>query len=200
MKKSTKKRQFDAVVLGCSAGGISALKQVLPQGPQKLPFALLIVQHIAANAGDLLAKTFANQHPNLPIKEAEDKEAIIAGTVYFAPPNYHLLVERDHKLALSIDAPVCYCRPSIDVLFETAARCFGERLVGVVMTGANNDGSFGLAQIQAHGGLTVVQNPKTADTPYMPAAALARIIPDHVLSLTQIASLIIQLANEQESN
>jgi two-component system chemotaxis response regulator CheB len=125
----------------------------------------------------------------LPVKEAEDKEPIQPGTVYFAPPDYHLLIDRGPAFALSSDEPVHFSRPSIDVLFDSAADIYGERLIGVILTGANQDGAEGLAAIGHAGGRTVVQDPVSAAVAYLPEAALQEGPVDFVLSLAQLRDL-----------
>jgi two-component system chemotaxis response regulator CheB len=131
----------------------------------------------------------------LPIREAEDKEPVAAGTVYFAPPDYHLLLDVGPILVLSADAAVHYSRPSIDVLFESAAVVYGERLLGIVLTGANEDGTAGCEAVQRAGGLTLVQHPGSAQSPAMPASALRRVDPRCVLPLEEIAELLGTLGN-----
>src|SRR5262249_12340639 len=137
----------------------------------------------------LLVEIFAPKCA-LPVREAEDKEPVRAGTVYFAPPDYHLLVETGPHLALSADEPVHYSRPSIDVLFESAADVFGERLLGIILTGASDDGAAGLEAVHRAGGLTVVQEPHSAYASLMTESALKRGPVDFVLSLEQIAELL----------
>jgi len=122
----------------------------------------------------------------LTVKDADEKEAIRPGFVYFAPPNYHLLIETDHTFGLSIDPKVNYSRPSIDVLFENAANVYGPRLISILLTGANNDGAKGLRLIKEKGGLVIVQDPRSAEFPFMPEAALQVVKPDFVLGLAEL--------------
>lgn len=184
---------YAAVAIGVSTGGLRALKTILCALPPDFPMPLLIVQHIDRDAGAGLAHLLDSRCA-LKIKEADDQDAILSGTAYLAPANYHLLVEdRDH-LTLSVDPPVSFARPSIDVLFESAAEIFGPQLIGIVLTGANFDGSRGLARVKACGGLAVVQDPKEAEAAQMPRAALACAEVDHVLPLASIAPLLEQLA------
>jgi two-component system chemotaxis response regulator CheB len=131
---------------------------------------------------------------SLNIKEADEKENIQAGYVYFAPPNYHLLIENDKTFSLSTDEKVNYSRPSIDVLFESAANAYGPRLAAIILTGANNDGAEGLRRIKQKGGLVIVQDPQSAENSYMPAAALKAVKPDFVLSLVEIGRWLTQAA------
>lgn len=186
MKKSVK---YQAVVIGVSAGGIAALEKILPQIEKECNFSIMVVQHITADGGDYLVEHFSSCC-SLSVRGAEDKQIIEPGTIYFAPANYHLLVERQKSLALSVDAKINYSRPSIDVLFETAAEAYGQDLVGVVLTGANADGAAGLAKVKELGGLTVVQSPDTAEVATMPLAAINSTQVDHVLRLNEIGSFL----------
>ena len=129
----------------------------------------------------------------LPVREAQDQDTLMPGTVYFSPPDYHLLLDQGPRAALSVEAPVHYSRPSIDVLFESAADLLGDQLVGVLLSGANEDGARGMQAIHAAGGLVVVQDPASAPVATMPRAALARVGAHHVLSPAGIAALIVDL-------
>lgn len=188
-----KRTPYQAIVLGVSAGGVSALKSLLGALPADLPWPMLIVQHISPGSDGSLAKVLEHGCP-LRVKEAEERERIEPGTVYLAPANYHLMVERDGTLALSTDAAVSFARPSIDVLFESAARAFGPALIGVILTGANADGSQGLRAIKEKGGLAVVQDPADAANPGMPLAALAAVRADYVVPLAGLGALFQALA------
>lgn len=161
-----------AIVIGASAGGVQALSHLLPGLRSDFPVPILIVVHIPPRKENSLIELFARKC-RLAVKEAEDKEPIAPGTIYFAPPDYHLLVENEETLALSSDETVNHSRPAIDVLFETAADAFGEGLVGIVLTGANQDGARGLEALCAAGGTAMVQDPSTAEVATMPEAALA---------------------------
>lgn len=183
---------YDAIVVGGSSGGIDALLYMLPALPATLRAAVLVVMHLPRDRPSLLAEIFRHRC-GLPLKEAHDKDAIAPGTVYFAPPDYHLLVDAGPRLALSVDAPVHFSRPSIDVLFESAADQYGERLLGILLSGANEDGARGLQAIAAAGGLVVVQDPASASMPAMPHAALARVAVPHVLPPAGIADLLAHL-------
>jgi two-component system chemotaxis response regulator CheB len=164
-------RRHDAVVIGASAGGIEALGQLLPGLPAGYALPVLVVLHLPPQRTSQLAALFGSRC-RVPVREAQDKEPIQPGTVYFAPPDYHLLVEPDFTLALSVDPPVNYSRPAIDVLFESAAAAYAERLLAIVLTGASVDGSQGVAAVLRAGGTTWVQDPATAAHATMPAAAL----------------------------
>ncbi|HEX2556963.1 MAG TPA: chemotaxis protein CheB, partial [Nitrososphaera sp.] len=126
-------------------------------------------------------------------KDADEKEAIRPGFVYFAPPNYHLLVESDHTFSLSIDPKVHFTRPSVDVLFESAADAYGARLIGIILSGANQDGAAGLRYIKQRGGLTIVQDPADAEVSYMPRSAIEVAHPDHVLTASGICKFLSEL-------
>ncbi len=163
---------LQAVVIGASAGGVQALSQVLPALPVGFPAPILVVIHVPPRRDNALVDLFAGKC-RIPVKEAEDKEPLEPGTIYFAPPDYHLLVETGGTLALSSDEPVNHSRPAIDVLFQSAADAFGTGLAGIVLTGANSDGAEGLRAVCAAGGQGIVQDPASAEVATMPRAALA---------------------------
>ncbi|AYD04590.1 chemotaxis protein CheB [Neorhizobium sp. NCHU2750] len=180
---------FQAVVIGASAGALEALSAILPYLPASFPVPILIVVHIPPDRPSALADLFAAKC-RMAVKEAEDKEPLLAGTIYFAPPDYHLLVEVDKTVALSSDEQVFFSRPSIDVLFETAADAYQERLIGIVLSGANSDGANGLKTIMAAGGVGLVQNPDTAFAAAMPEAA-EKMNPDaDAMTLAEIAECL----------
>jgi two-component system, chemotaxis family, protein-glutamate methylesterase/glutaminase len=183
------RRGIGAVAIGASAGGIQALSVLLPALPAKAAVAVFIVLHLPRDRPSLLAEVFSRKCL-LDVREAQDKEPVIAGTVYFAPANYHLLLDHGPQLALSVDDLVHHSRPSIDVLFESAAEVYGNRLLGIILSGANEDGAQGLAAVHDAGGLTVVQTPETAQSPQMVLSALNLRRPDHVLPLEEIAALL----------
>ncbi len=177
---------FDVVVIGTSTGGLKALQTVLSGLSAEFPLPIVIVQHRGSGAESGLCE-FLNQFSSLPVSEPEDKEPLIAGRAYLAPRDYHLLIA-NRGFALSTDSPVGFARPSIDVLFESAADEFGHRVIGVILTGANRDGARGLAQIKARGGITIVEEPGTAACAEMPDAALAQCKADWILPLPEIAA------------
>ncbi|MBN8849606.1 MAG: chemotaxis protein CheB, partial [Sphingomonas sp.] len=142
---------IEAVAIGASAGAVEALSAILPRLPADYPLPVLVVVHVPADRRSVLATLFQSKC-RIAVREAEDKEPVVPGTVYFAPPDYHLQVEADRTLSLSADDPVLYSRPSIDVLFESAADAYGAALAGVVLTGANQDGARGLAAVAEAGG------------------------------------------------
>lgn len=180
------------VVIGCSAGGIEALKKILPILPSNYAPAVVVIQHIGHQIHTTLAEFFGGIC-KLRVKEAEDKEPLQPGIIYFAPSGYHLLLESDFSFALNIDAPVHYVRPAIDVFMESAAPIMKDQIVGAILTGANHDGAQGLKKIADCGGRTLVQDPTTADFPTMPAAALEVSVTSQVLNLSDIAKLLCDL-------
>lgn len=192
MRRPTPSSGVKAVVVGTSAGGVAALQNLLGGLGADFSVPILIVQHIASDPRRSLA-TVLDHACALRVKEAQEGEVIQVGTVYLAAPDYHLLVERDGSLSLSIDAPVSYARPSIDVLFESAAEAFGSALIAVVLTGANHDGARGMVRVKAKGGIAIVQDPSDAKSGRMPQAALNALTPDHVVPLDRIAGLLRQL-------
>jgi two-component system, chemotaxis family, protein-glutamate methylesterase/glutaminase len=181
-------RDIDAVAIGASAGGVEVLSVLLSALPTSCRASFFIVMHIPRERPSLLAEVF-NARCALPVREAEDKEPVQPGTVYFAPPDYHLLLDRGPALALSSDEPVHFSRPSIDVLFDSAADVYGERLLGLILTGANQDGAEGLAAVGRAGGRTIVQEPGGAAVPFLPEAALQVGPVDFVLPLAQLQEL-----------
>lgn len=172
----------EAIVVGASAGGITALTRLLAALPSGFRPALLVVLHLPADRPSLLSQIFSSRCA-LPVQEATDKEAIAPGTVYFAPPDYHLQVEPDRTLSLSLDEPIHFSRPSIDVLFESAAAAYGSDLLGIVLTGGSVDGAAGLKVLRECGGTAWVQDPADAEVALMPESALARAGADATLSL-----------------
>lgn len=189
MNPATLHGRIDAVVIGASAGGVEALLRILPTLGRSLPTPIVVVLHLPRERPSLLASVLGSRCA-LPVVEAEDKMPLAHGTIHVAPPDYHLLLERGPSLALSTDELVHYSRPSIDVLFDSAADVFGARLAAVLLTGANEDGAEGMATVRRRGGTTIVQDPETALVSTMPLAAMARGAPDHVLSLDDIAALL----------
>lgn len=181
--------RIDAVVIGASAGGIEALTVLLPALSAALCPPVFIVLHLPRDKPSVLAEIFARKC-TVPVREAEDKELVVRGTVYFAPSNYHLLLDQGPQLVLSADDPVHHSRPSIDVLFESAAEIYKERLLGIILTGANEDGASGLAAIHDAGGVTIVQQPETARAPHMVLSALKLRPADGVLKLDEIAATL----------
>ena len=189
-------RAIEAVVIGASAGGFEALLAVLKGLPPTYPMPLVAVLHLPENHESKLPELFGYRL-QMPVREARDKETLAPGVLYFAPSGYHLLVETDRTFSLSCEERVNYARPSIDVLFETAADAYGKSLAGILLTGANYDGAAGLAGMKVAGGLTIVQDPATAEVPTMPRAAIRRMAPDFILPLAEIRSLLQRLGEHR---
>jgi two-component system chemotaxis response regulator CheB len=189
MTPRTLQRRVDAIVIGASAGGIEALSVLLPALPPQLSVPVFAVLHLPREHRSLLTQIFQPKCAR-PVLEAQDKEPIAAGVIYFAPPDYHLLIDDGPQLALSADEPVNFSRPSIDVLFESAAEQYGSRLAAILLTGANQDGAHGLAAVQQAGGVVIVQDPEEAQVPTMIEAALSRTQDPWILPLAGIALLM----------
>lgn len=181
----------ELVVIGTSLGGLSALRTILQDLPSNFSAAVAIVQHRHHESAHILA-TYLQQFTPLPVYEVEDKQRILPGQIYLAPADYHLLVEPGH-FSLSTDDPVSYARPSIDVLLESAADAYGAHTIGVLLTGANQDGVRGLLALKIQGGTAIVQLPETAESPVLPMAAISTVAVDWVLPLGQIAAHLVQL-------
>jgi two-component system chemotaxis response regulator CheB len=186
------RRRVEAIVLGASAGGIDALAVLLGGLPAEWRIPMAVVLHLPEAHESHLAEIFAQRLP-IPVHEAADKMPLAAGNLYFAPPGYHLSIERERSFSLSCEPPVLFSRPSIDVLMASAADAYGPMVAGFLLTGANGDGAEGLHRIHLAGGLTAVQDPKEALIPIMPNAAIARHVPDHVLPLRELRALLLEL-------
>ena len=191
-------KKYEVIVIGGSAGSMTALVELLPGFPADFPVPLVIAVHLHPRQDNAHIERLAS-HCALRVKEADEKESIQAGSVYLAPPNYHLLIENDRTFSLSIDERVNYARPAIDVLFETAAQVYGSRTIGVVLTGANNDGANGLRLIKERGGLAIVQDPRTAESTFMPQAALEATSVDHMLSVPEIGKLLVKIVQPTDA-
>lgn len=189
-------KKYEAIVIGVSAGGMKALGIIIPKLPNGFGLPVIIVQHREKDANNFLAE-YLNKLSNVQVKEAKLRESINTGTIYFAPGGYHLLIEDDKTFTFSVEPLVNYARPSIDVLFESAAYVYGERLIGVILTGANRDGTQGLKKIKEAGGVTIVQDPETAEYDQMPLAAIQATKVDHILKLNDIAPYLIHLEKER---
>ncbi len=189
-------QNYEIVVVGVSTGGLEALSTIVPALPADFPLPVIVVQHRRPDSDGFLA-VHLDGLSALPVEEASDKEPIWGGIVYVAPANYHLMIEEDSTLSLSVDERVHHCRPSIDVLFDSAADVYGDRVIGVVLTGANSDGSQGLRHIKQRGGLAVVQDPATAQSECMPRAAIQATAmqgggADRVLPIDQIGPFLVR--------
>ncbi|MCF8303542.1 MAG: chemotaxis protein CheB [Bacteroidales bacterium] len=186
---------YKAVVIGSSAGGLDALRALLTRINRSFSLPIVIVQHLSPLSDNYLSNYLDNLS-DLRVKEVEEKERIEPGIAYIAPPNYHVLIEENRTFALTVDEKVNYARPSVDVLFESAAYVYRSSLIGIVLTGANNDGSKGLKIIKQYGGLAIVQDPKTAYVDTMPRSAMETVKVDHVLNLEEIADFLNKLRGE----
>ena len=188
---------YEAIVIGTSSGGMNALKFLFSALPVDFSIPIIIVQHIGPRSDNRWIK-FLYNNSKLYLKEADEKEKIENGKVYIAPPNYHLMIERNKTFSLTIDERVNYSRPSIDVLFESAADAYNNKLIGVILTGSNNDGTNGLKRIKEYGGLTIAQDPGSAESSYMPASAIAGVQMDYILTLENIIELLIKIDAQKE--
>ncbi|WP_211232051.1 chemotaxis protein CheB [Pseudoduganella violaceinigra] len=192
LEMAARGRTIDAVVIGASAGGVNALMQMLPALPRGYRIPIVVVLHVKSGRHNQLVEVF-QQRVVLPVREAGDKDDVIPGTLYFAPAGYHLLIENERSFSLSCDAPLHFARPAIDVTMETAADVYGANLLGILLTGANDDGAAGMAAIGKAGGMTAVQDPEEANVDVMPLAAIRLRAPDLVLPLEKIKQLLLML-------
>ena len=188
--------KYKLVVIGVSTGGLKAIKAVLSVLPSGFALSIIIVMHRHKETDGYLERSL-NDECNMHVKQADEKEEIRAGIVYVAPPNYHLLIEDDGTFSMSIEGPVNYARPSVDVAFESAAEVYREGLIGIILTGANQDGSRGLKKIKEAGGLAIVQTLETSEATEMPRSAIAAVKPDYVLPLVEIGPLLRKLESER---
>ena len=191
-----KKFFCEAIVMGVSAGGMEALRKIIPELPVNFPFPIAIVQHLQPDSDDFLVIDL-NNRSQVTVKQANEKEKLKPGYVYFAPPNYHLLIEIDRTFSLSVSPLVNYTRPSIDALFETAAEIYKEKLLCIILTGANPDGSQGAKKVKELGGMVIIQDPKTAPVDVMPRAAIEATKVDFVLSLEKIIEFLLYSLTSQ---
>ncbi|MCA9520618.1 MAG: chemotaxis protein CheB [Myxococcales bacterium] len=183
-------RTHRAAVIGGSAGGLEALGALVVALGEGCPLVLVAVLHVHRTSSVALVAQSLSARGSIVVSEARDKEQARPGQLYLAPPDYHLLIERDGGLALSVDAKVRWARPSIDVLFESAARAFGKELIGVILSGANDDGSDGMAAIKRFGGLTLAQDPASALHAMMPLSAIERGVVERVAPIEGIAAIL----------
>ena len=184
--------RVDAVVIGTSAGGVDALATLLTGLPSPWRLPLVVVIHLPERRDSRLAEVFRHRL-SIPVHEAEDKAPVRDGALYFAPPSYHLSIERNRVFSLSCEPPVLWSRPSIDLLMSAAADAYGPALAGFLLTGANADGAEGMRRIHLAGGLTAVQDPAEAEVATMPLAALASHTPNRVLPLRALHTLLVEL-------
>lgn len=182
----------EALIIGGSAGSLDVLLKVLPDLSPLLPFPIIIVLHRKTGKESLLTDLLSSK-TKLKVKELEEKEKMTAGTIYIAPPNYHLLIENNKTFSLDASEKVNFSRPSIDVTFESAAEVFGENLVCLLLSGANSDGSIGLQKVKQNGGIAIIQNPGSAIVPFMPEYAMDHVAIDEILEINEMANYINQL-------
>lgn len=187
--------RVQAVAIGASAGGVDALAVLLPALPPRLRAPVFVVLHLPPDRPSVLADLM-QRYTSAEVREAEDKDAVVDGRVYFAPPDYHLLIDDGQTLALSADEPLNYSRPSIDALFESAADAYGDGLLAIVLTGASRDGADGLRAVRAAGGMTLVQDPRDARVPLMTEEAIRSGAVDLVLPLHHIAGILQALPHD----
>jgi two-component system chemotaxis response regulator CheB len=183
---------YELIVIGASSGGLGALERLLVALPEGFRTPIALAQHRSVDSRSEALAEMLGRHAGVDACDVEDKQPLEPGKLYVAPPDYHLLVEHG-SFALSVDEAVQYSRPSIDVLFDSAADVYGDRLIGVVLTGANADGAYGLGRVKRRGGATIVEDPATAERPEMPEAAIATGAADHVLPLDAIAPKLVEL-------
>lgn len=183
---------YEAIVIGVSSGGMSALRLLFSALPANFSLPIIIIQHVSPRSDNQWIK-YLNKDSQLHIKEADEKEEIKAGTAYIAPANYHLLIEKNKTFSLTIDVRVNFARPAIDVLFESAAEAYEKKLIGIILTGSSSDGTKGIKKIKQFGGLTIAQDPETAESYFMPASAIAAVQIDHILPLEGIIEFLLKL-------
>jgi two-component system, chemotaxis family, protein-glutamate methylesterase/glutaminase len=183
---------YELVVIGGSWGALAAYDRLLPALPEDFGPAIVVIQHRAVDSHRGALTSYLQARTVLPCAEIDDKDPIVGGRIHLAPPDYHTIIEPGH-FALSTDAPVRHSRPSIDVSFETAADSYGEKLIGMILTGANDDGAAGVQAIKRRGGVTIAQDPDTAEKPVMPAAAIATGAIDRVVQVEEIVPLLLEL-------
>ncbi|MDA3938489.1 MAG: chemotaxis protein CheB [Spirochaetia bacterium] len=193
MTTNIKEKKYEAVAIGVSAGGLKALIKVFSNLPADFPIPIIVTQHLNPSEDSYLAEIL-NRITLLPVKEAMDKEKIKPGNIYIAPPNYHLLLERNETISLSNDEKVNYSRPSIDAMFESAAYAWSGNLIGIILTGASIDGANGIRVIKNFGGLTIAEDPKAAEYPMMPKTAVDTGAVDKILTLSEINKFLINLS------
>ncbi|MCF8231957.1 MAG: chemotaxis protein CheB [Bacteroidales bacterium] len=184
---------YEIVVVGASAGGMHALKEILSNLDRDFAFPVVVVQHLAPDSENYLVQ-YLDEYSSLSVKEASEKQRILPYHVYLAPPNYHLLIEEDKTFSLTVSEKVNFSRPSIDVLFETAVLAYQNRIIGLLLTGASQDGAKGMQMLHATKGLTIVQDPDNAFVPVMPKAAIELVPVDYKLTLEEIAPFLNTLS------
>lgn len=192
MEKNQINPDFKVVIIGGSAGSLNALMQILPQLSVVKSFAIVIVVHRKSTDEQTFEELIEIKSP-VKVKTVEDKVELLPGFIYIAPSNYHLLFEKNHTLSLDTSEKVNYSRPSIDVSFESAAEIYKKQLTGILLSGSNSDGTEGLKAIKSQGGTIIVQNPDSADMPFMPNHAIQNTVPDYVLNVYEILQFILSI-------
>ncbi len=193
ISKGRRKAIYECIVIGVSAGGVETLTLLLPRLPEDFSIPVIVVQHVSKEqTGYVLT---LDKKCNIKVKEVSEKEKIEPGTAYLAPANYHLLIEENRTFVLDSDEKVNFSRPSIDVLFESAAEVYREKLVGIILTGSNSDGAQGIRMIKSLGGVTIAQNPESAKYKEMPQSGIDTGMVDHIMDLEQIYDFLIQQQN-----
>ncbi|HKR66656.1 MAG TPA: chemotaxis protein CheB [Thermoanaerobaculia bacterium] len=188
-------RPYEVIVIGCSMGGMHALGVIFSVLPRDFPLPIVVVQHRYRTSDESLP-SYYRRHSKLNVVDASDKEWLRGGVAYLAPADYHLLIDRSDgrgELSLSVDAAVSYSRPSVDVLFISAAEAYGAGVIGIVLTGANADGALGAKKIKQAGGLIIAQDPKTAEAPSMPQSTIDAVRVDRILPLDRIGPFLVEL-------
>jgi two-component system chemotaxis response regulator CheB len=192
MEKIRINNEFKVVVIGGSAGSLQVIMQILPQLPSSICFSIVIILH-RKNTEDTTLEELIALKANAIVKEVEDKVVLEAGFIYVAPAGYHLLFEKNYTISLDISEKINFSIPSIDVSFQSAAEVFKENVVGILLSGANSDGTAGLLLIKEQGGTTIVQDPSTAEIDFMPKNAIKNAEPDQILSIEAIACFLKKL-------
>lgn len=197
-KKASKNliaKDFQAVVIGASAGGFNALEKLFSLLDSSFALPVIVVQHISPDQDTQYTLKHYSEVSGRKVKEADEKEKIEAKTIYLAPPSYHLLIENDYSFSLSVEERINYSRPSIDLLFTSAAEVYFDKLLGIILTGANSDGTAGCAGIKANGGTVIAQDPEEAQSSEMPASAIRKVKVDQVMKIEDIAKYLNKLKN-----
>jgi two-component system chemotaxis response regulator CheB len=196
---SMQQREFEAIVIGASAGGLNAFFNLFEHLPSNFPIPIIVVQHLHPQEDSVLPDLI-NSKTKLNVKEVVDKEEIHRGFIYFAPPNYHLLIEDKYSFSLTYDEKVNYSRPSIDVLFESASHVWAQNLIGIILTGANGDGAEGIKLVAKAGGTTIAQSPDSSEFPVMPQAAINTGFVQHILTIEQMVDFLINLSSMHQTD
>lgn len=179
---------YHVLLIGGSAGGLDAILQIFPGLQPREDLAVILVLH--RRGGESVLAEVLRDKTGWPVKEAEEKEPIEPGTLYLAPPDYHLLIEKDYTFSLDYSEKIHYSRPAIDVTFETAAEAYGPRVIALLLSGANQDGTAGLQKIKAAGGYVLVQDPAEAIVGYMPKYAIAHVAADRIVSVKELGNVL----------